>query len=139
MPEEQEEQDEQLEEQTQGEEPETASFPLLMFCVAIIFDLIGLIPFVNFFSETIAGLTMGLWQKIYAPKTDALLTFFIAKIIDAITLGIAPSNVGIVVFAYIKKNPKILGQAAKLAKFAGPQSKVVSKALEAAEALSSKK
>jgi len=134
-----EEQDEQLEEQAQGEETEKAPFPWLMFCVAIVFDLIGLIPFVNFFSETIAGLTLGLWQKSYAPKTDPLLTFFIAKIIDTISLGILPSNIGIVIFAYIKKNPKILGQAAKLAKFAGPQGAAASKALETAETLSSKK
>jgi len=132
-----EEQDEQLEEQTQIDEPEKASFPWLMFCVAIVFDLIGLIPFINFFSEIIALLIFGLWQKSYAPKTQAFLTGVIAKIIDTVSLGILPSNIGIVIFAYFKKNPRVVAKLTS--KVAGPQSKVASRALEAAEATSSKK
>ncbi|MBU1102636.1 hypothetical protein KJ853_03210 [Patescibacteria group bacterium] len=99
-------------EQPTQEEPEAAagdkpkekvSFPWLMFFVAVFFDLIGLIPIVNIFSEIFAGLAFGFWQKIYAPKTDPVLTFIVAKIADAIFLGMLPSNIAIVVFAYIKK------------------------------------
>ncbi|HCX27817.1 MAG TPA: hypothetical protein DHI91_01615 [Candidatus Portnoybacteria bacterium] len=82
---------------------ESVSFPWLMLCVAIIFDLIGLIPIVNFITETLAGLIFGLWQKSYSPQTDPIITFFVAKIIDTISAGILPSNIGIVVYAYMKK------------------------------------
>lgn len=84
-----------------SEEP--VSFPWMMAALAGGFDLVGLVPILNFFTESVAGLTFGLWQKTYAPKTNPLITFFIAKIIDAGTLGIAPSNIGIVVFAFMKK------------------------------------
>jgi len=40
---------------------------------------------------------------MYNPKLDPVLTFIVAKIIDAISLGIMPSNIGIVIYAYIKK------------------------------------
>lgn len=82
---------------------EPVSFPWLMAALAAGFDLVGMVPILNFFTEPVAGLTFGLWQKMYAPKTDPLMTFFVAKIIDAGTLGIAPSNIGIVVFAFLKK------------------------------------
>lgn len=84
-------------------QPEPASFPWGMLALAAIFDLIGLVPFLNFFTEALAGLIFGLWQKFYNPKLDPILTFIVAKIIDAISLGILPSNIGIVVYAYIKK------------------------------------
>lgn len=83
--------------------PEPASFPWMMLCLAGLFDLIGLIPVINIFTEMLAGLTIGFWQKFYNPKLDPILTFIVAKIIDAISLGILPSNIGIVVYAYIKK------------------------------------
>jgi hypothetical protein len=83
--------------------PESASFPLGMIALAAIFDLIGIIPIINLFSELLAGLTLGLWQKSYAPKTDPVTTFLVAKVIDIFSLGILPSNIGIVVYAYIKK------------------------------------
>ncbi len=94
--------------------PEPASFPWGMFCLAILFDAFGflciflaaLVPFLAilpFLSETLAGLIFGLWQWFYNPKTDPIITFIVAKIIDAISLGILPSNIGIVVYAYIKK------------------------------------
>ncbi len=83
--------------------PEPAVFPWEMFCVAVLFDLIGLIPILNFFSEILAGLIIGLWQRFYNPKTDPIITFFVAKIIDAISLGFLPSNIGVVVYAFIKK------------------------------------
>ncbi|KKS26122.1 MAG: hypothetical protein UU87_C0003G0042 [Parcubacteria group bacterium GW2011_GWA2_42_11] len=83
--------------------PEPASFPWMMFFVAALFDLIGLVPILNFFTEILAGLIFGFWQKMYNPKLDPVLTFIVAKIIDAISLGIMPSNIGIVIYAYIKK------------------------------------
>ncbi|MDD2753266.1 MAG: hypothetical protein PHT44_01530 [Candidatus Portnoybacteria bacterium] len=78
-------------------------FPWGMLFVAILFDFIGLIPLLNFLSEILAGLIFGLWQKFYNPKLDPVLTFVVAKIIDALSLGFLPSNTGIVVYAYIKK------------------------------------
>lgn len=81
----------------------TVSFPWLMLCLAIFFDLIGLIPIVNFFSEILAGLMIGLWQKMYFSKSNPLVEFFAAKIIDALSLGILPSNSGLVVITYLRK------------------------------------
>lgn len=84
--------------------PQNATpFPMGMFCWAVLFDLIGLIPFVNFISELIAGFIFGFWQKRYIQKTNPLATFVIAKIVDTISTGILPSNIGIVVFAYSRK------------------------------------
>lgn len=83
--------------------PQPVSLPWGMLSLAVLFDLIGLIPIINIFTEILAGLIFGLWQKSYNPKTDPIITFFVAKIIDAISLGILPSNIGIVVYAYIKK------------------------------------
>lgn len=82
---------------------EPVSFPWGMFCLAGLFDLVGLIPVINFFTEATAGLTFGLWQKFYSPKLDPVISFFVAKIIDAISLGLLPSNIGIVVYSYTKK------------------------------------
>jgi len=84
--------------------PEPASFPFGMFALAALFDLIGIIPIINIISELLAGLIIGLWQKSYSPKTDPIISFIVAKIIDAVSLGILPSNIGVVVYAYIKKN-----------------------------------
>jgi len=83
--------------------PTPISFPWRMVALAAIFDLIGLIPIINFFSELLAGLIIGLWQTNYAPKTDPLMSFFVAKVIDIASLGILPSNIAIVVYAYLKK------------------------------------
>lgn len=83
--------------------PESVSFPWMMIILAAFFDLIGLIPIINLFSELIAGLTLGLWQKGYAPKTDPVMSFFVAKVIDIASLGILPSNIAVVVYAYVKK------------------------------------
>jgi len=49
------------------------------------------------------GLIMGYWQKIYAPKTDPVLSFFLSKIAAIVTLGLLPDNLSIVIFAFIKK------------------------------------
>lgn len=84
-------------------EAEPASFPWGMFFIAVIFDLVGMIPLINFLTETAAGLIFGLWQKFYVPQLDPVLTFFVAKIIDAMFLGLLPSNIGVVVYSYIKK------------------------------------
>lgn len=82
---------------------EPAAFPWGIFFVAVIFDIIGMIPVINFFTELLAGLILGMWQKSYVQKLDPLLTFFVAKIIDAMFLGLLPSNIGIVVYSYLKK------------------------------------
>lgn len=91
------------EEPAPAETPQKVSFPWIVFCVAVLFDLIGLIPIVNIFSEIFAGLALGFWQKTYVPKTDPILTFVVAKIADAIFLGMLSSNIAIVIFAYVKK------------------------------------
>lgn len=97
---------------------EPASFPWMMAALAGGFDLVGFVPILNFFTEPVAGLIFGLWQKTYAPNTNPLITFFVAKIIDAGTLGAAPSNIGIVVFAFIKKRAE---QKLQMAKKLAPQ------------------
>ena len=87
-----------------------ASFPWGMLCLAALFDLIGVIPILNLATETLAGLIFGFWQKNYVPKLDPILTFIVAKIIDVVSLGILPSNIGIVVYAYIKKKAAAAAQ-----------------------------
>jgi hypothetical protein len=105
--------EQQPEEQTE-EQTEPVSFPWLMLCLAILFDAIGFLcsllagfaPFLAFLpllSESLAGLIFGFWQTFYVPQTNPALTFIVAKIIDALSLGFLPSNIGIVVYAYIKK------------------------------------
>lgn len=79
------------------------NFPFGMLILAGFFDLIGLIPFLNIITETFAGLLFGMWQKSYAPKTNPVITFVVAKFIDVASLGILPSNTGIVVYTFIKK------------------------------------
>lgn len=82
---------------------ESALFPWLAFFAAALFDIIGMIPIVNFLSEPIAKLSFGLWQKVYAPKTDPVMTAILTLIADGIFLGFLPSNIATVVYAYIKK------------------------------------
>jgi uncharacterized protein YqgC (DUF456 family) len=82
---------------------EPVTFPWLMLIVAIIFDLISLIPIVNIFSEILAGLILWLWKHSYNSKTNPLVDIVIAKIVDFICLDILPSNTFTVVYAYIKK------------------------------------
>jgi len=81
----------------------TTEFPWGMFFIAAFFDLIGIIPILNLLTDFLASLLLWFWQKQYAPQTDPLLSIFANKIIDICTLGIFPSNIGIVVVAYIKK------------------------------------
>jgi|GEM_PF-1911188 len=83
--------------------PEEASFPWGMIVLAALFDLIGIIPIINLMTELLAGLIIGLWQSGYTPKTDPLISFFLAKVMDLLTFGILPSNIAIVIYAYIKK------------------------------------
>jgi hypothetical protein len=83
--------------------PEPVTFPWLMLGVAIIFDLISLIPIVNIFSEILAGLILWLWKHSYDSKTNPLIDIVAAKIVDYICLDILPSNIFTVVYAYIKK------------------------------------
>jgi len=77
-----------------------------MLCFAIIFDIIGLIPVLNIFTEILASGIIWLWQKHYAPDADFLVSFLGNKIADFITLGIFPSNIGMVVVAYLQKRAK---------------------------------
>jgi len=84
----------------------TVSFPGLMLCVAILFDLVGWIPFLNFLTETLSGLILGFWQKLYmaeASLAEIVLTFISAKSIKAASLGGLPTNIGVVFFAYFRK------------------------------------
>lgn len=95
---------EQMEMEGEAESPgEGVSFPWMMFFVAALFDLIGLVPILNVVTEIAAGLIFGLWQKTYSPKTDPFMTFMIAKMVDLASLGFLPSNIGIVIYAYFKK------------------------------------
>jgi len=87
--------------QTKAQEPVT--FPWLMFCVAVLFDLVSLIPIVNIFTEILAGLILWLWKKTYNSKTNPLIDIVAAKIVDYIFLDILPSNIFTVVYAYTKK------------------------------------
>ena len=82
---------------------EEISFPWMMFALAALFDLAGLVPILNIVTEIAAGFIFGLWQKGYSPKTDPFLTFMMAKMVDFASLGILPSNIGIVVYAYMRK------------------------------------
>ncbi|MCK9378776.1 MAG: hypothetical protein M0P97_01365 [Candidatus Moranbacteria bacterium] len=79
------------------------SFPVNMLILAIIFDGLGLIPFLNIATEAMAGFIFGIWQRSYAPKTNPLVTFVVAKTIDVFFVGLVPSNCGIVVFSYIRR------------------------------------
>jgi hypothetical protein len=89
--------------ETTGTPAKPRSFPWLMLCVAVFFDLIGLIPIINIITEVLASLILGLWQWIYAPKTNPAITLLVAKMIDAMSLGFLPSNIAIVLYAYLKQ------------------------------------
>lgn len=107
MPKEVEQQPEQ--EQTSASQPqESVAFPWLAFCAAVFFDIIGMIPIINFFSESIAKLSFGMWQKVYAPKTNPLMTAILSLIADGIFLGFLPSNIAVVIYAYLKKKAAAL-------------------------------
>ncbi|KKR03564.1 MAG: hypothetical protein UT31_C0016G0008 [Parcubacteria group bacterium GW2011_GWF2_39_13b] len=81
----------------------SVSIPVGMLCIAGFFDLIGLIPILNLFTDLLAALLFWMWQKNYVPSFDPMLNIFTNKVIDICTLGIFPSNIGIVLVAYIKK------------------------------------
>ncbi len=91
------------EENSPGEEEEKTSFPTGMLCLAIVFDLVGMIPLLNLATEPLAGLIFGFWQTQYSPKTDPVITWIVSKIIDLFFLGFFPSNMSVVIFAYLKK------------------------------------
>lgn len=105
--------------QNQASPPaEKAVFPLGMFCGAVIFDLVGMIPIINFITEPVATLVFGFWQKTYAPKSNPLVTIMCAKLADLFLLGMLPSNIGVVIYAYTAKRfnlnaAKIAAEAAK--------------------------
>ena len=74
-----------------------------MFFVALFFDLIGIVPILNLLTEILAGAIIWFWQKSYAPKVDPLLSLMVNKIIDFASLGLFPSNISMVIVAYVKK------------------------------------
>jgi len=94
------------------EQADHASFPWGMFFVALLFDIVGLIPILNIFTEILVGLLLWFWQKSYAPNIDPLLSFFANKVIDICTLGIFPSNISIVIVAFMKKRAALKTPAA---------------------------
>lgn len=98
--------------QTEGSKVEPVSFPWLILCVAVIFDLIGFIPIVNIFSEILAGLIFWLWKKTYDSKTNPLIDIVAVKIVDLIFMGALPSNTATVVYAYSKKKTASKAQTA---------------------------
>ncbi|TSC53320.1 MAG: hypothetical protein LiPW39_332 [Parcubacteria group bacterium LiPW_39] len=84
----------------------TVSFPVGMLAVAALFDLVGWIPILNFFTETLSGLILGFWQKLYmeeASLAEIVLAFISAKSIKAASVGFGPTNCGIVLFTYFRK------------------------------------
>jgi hypothetical protein len=97
---------------SQKPEAEKVSLPWLMLCVAALFDLIGLIPIVNIFSEILAGLILWLWKIQYSPKTNPLIDIVAVKIVDLVFLGWLPSNIATVVIAYAKKKTAAKAQTA---------------------------
>jgi hypothetical protein len=96
-------QDRQRQAATDESKPEPVLFPWLMFSLALLFDLVSLIPIVNIATEIFAALVLWLWKKSYNSKTNPLIDIVAAKIIDYICLDILPSNMFTVVYAYIKK------------------------------------
>jgi len=96
-------QDRQRQATAAGAKGEPVTFPWLMFFVALLFDIVSLIPIVNIFTELLAGLILWLWKKSYNSKTDPLIDIIAAKIVDYIFLDILPSNIFTVVYAYTKK------------------------------------
>ncbi|MEK7160888.1 MAG: hypothetical protein AAB724_02575 [Patescibacteria group bacterium] len=83
--------------------PAKVSFPWLIAILALGFDLVGLIPALNIATETIAALLFGLWQTNFLPQVNPVLGILMVKLADLCTLGLLPSNLAIVVRAYIKK------------------------------------
>lgn len=85
------------------DQKESVGFPLGMFLLATVFDLVGFIPVINFVSEPIAGLIFWFWQKQYSPKSNPLATLLSAKLLDLACAGLLPSNIGVVIYAYTAK------------------------------------
>lgn len=98
---------------------EPAYFPWGIFFVALIFDIIGIVPIINLFTELLASLIIWFWQKMYVPQVDPLLSLFVNKIIDFFSLGLFPSNIGMVLVAYIKKKTHSLAQTPIVKKAVG--------------------
>lgn len=83
-------------------------FPKGMFILALCFDVIGLIPVIDIASvvtEPIAVVIFGYWQKKYrnVDFLTILINAGVWKSLDAITIGILPSNSGLVIREYTKK------------------------------------
>ncbi len=97
------EQNEEPEQATNSAPPEKAHFPVVAFIAAIVFDVFGMIPIINFFSQPLAKLSFGLWQKVYAPKTSPFLTAILTLIADGVFLGFLPDNIAVVLYAYAMK------------------------------------
>lgn len=84
----------------------TVSFPVAMLVVAALFDSVGWIPLLNFFTETLSGLIIGFWQKLYmeqASLAEIVIALITGKGLKAASLGFGPTNCGIVFFTYFRK------------------------------------
>ena len=82
---------------------EPVTFPWLMLIVAIIFDLLGFIPFVNIVTDIIACFILWFWKHSYNSKTNPLIDIVAAKIVDFLFVGMLPSSTFTVIYSYIKK------------------------------------
>jgi hypothetical protein len=85
-------------------------YPAIMLVVAIFFDIVGMIPFINFFTEPLASLIVGFWYLTYESSSDILLNFLKNKLIDICTFGLWFSNTAIVRRAYKDKVAKMSSQ-----------------------------
>lgn len=91
----------------------TVSFPLGMAFIALCFDILERIPPITLLAPGF-GLIMGFWQKIYAPKTDPVLGFFLSKIAAIVTMGLLPDNLSIVIYAFTKKRAEAKSKTIKI-------------------------
>jgi hypothetical protein len=91
---------------TQSPQSEEVFFPWAMFLIALFFDLIGVIPILNIFTEVLATMIFSFWHMQYAPKSDYLANLIITKCCDFASLGLFPSNIAIVIMAYSKKKAR---------------------------------
>ncbi|MBI4836870.1 MAG: hypothetical protein HY813_00470 [Candidatus Portnoybacteria bacterium] len=88
---------------TTQQSSETARFPMAMLLVAGAFDLIGFIPIVNLVSEIMAAFVLRTWAFFYAPRSNPLVNIAVNKFVEIPFLGLWPSNISIVLYAYWRK------------------------------------
>lgn len=90
-------------EQEQPDQPASVPFPWGMMFIAVFFDLVGLIPFVNVCTEIVSGIIFYVWQRSYVPQSSPLLNFLGTRVADFLLLGFFPSNISVVLSAFAKK------------------------------------